>query len=299
MGELRGGPDEPDSDDRLSRDAPAAAHGDTGAARQRLEPRSRAEYAADLERQAADRDALRRFEPRRASLPEVSTTDGTAYLDKHHAERPWLSVARDSPPEVQRVFAALDQGGGHAHIRHEGWVTEEMNERRLRFLEDPAQLDPARRAAGVDGLAPGDKPHRCGSTATRITSPDAFAMALVKGAGHQDVRAALGAEFRERRVPPPVVLPIADVLGPDGHRFCSGWQLERVDGSMRTARNLRDAWASARDGPEPKSRRVETFDGGTATFMFGPNRARNGYEIVTMYVNPPKGPAGQQGRDAR
>ena len=62
---------------------------------------------------------------------------------------------------------------------------------------------------------------------------------------------------------------------------------------------FRDAWASARDGPEPKSRRVETFDGGTATFMFGPNRARNGYEIVTMYVNPPKGPAGQQGRDAR
>jgi len=226
-------------------------------------------------------------------------TDAAEYLDKHQGERPWLSVARDRPPEVQRVFAALDQGGGHAHIRHEGWVTEEMNERRVRNLHDPAQLDPAKRAAGIDGLAPGDKPHRCGSIVTRITSSDAFAVALAKGAEHQDVRAALGTEFRERRVPAPVVLPIAGILGRDGHRFCSGWQLEPVDGSMRTARNLRDAWASARAGPEPKTHRVETFDGGTATFIFGPNRARDGYEIVTMYVNPPEGPAGQQGRDAR
>ena len=124
-------------------------------------------------------------------------------------------------------------------------------------------------------------------------------MAVAKGTEHKDVRAALGAEFRERRIPAPVVVPIADVLGPDGHRFCSGWQLEPVDGSMRTARNLRDAWASARAGQEPKTRRVETFEGGTATFTFGPNRARDGYEIVTMYVNPPEGPAGQQGRDAR
>ena len=124
MGELRGGPDEPDSDDRLARDPPAAAHGDTGAVRQRLEPRSRTEYAADLERQLAERDALRRFEPRRLGLPEVSTTDGTAYLDKHHAERPWLSVARDSPPEVKREFAALDQGAGHAHIQHNGQVAD-------------------------------------------------------------------------------------------------------------------------------------------------------------------------------
>lgn len=48
---------------------------------------------------------------------------------------------------MQRIFAALDQGHGHAHIRHEGWVTEEMNERRVRSLEDPAQLDPTKRVA--------------------------------------------------------------------------------------------------------------------------------------------------------
>jgi len=40
--------------------------------------------------------------------------------------------------------------------------------------------------------------------------------------------------------------------------------------------------------PEPKSRRVETFEGGTLSFVFGPNRARDGYEIVTMNVNPPR-----------
>jgi hypothetical protein len=288
MGEIRDGPEEPEHVNRPE----TPASDDTEAARQKVEPRSRTEYAADLERHVA----LVTFEPRRAGLPEVSITDATAYLDKHHVERPWLSVARDSPPEVQRIFAALDRGHGHAHIRHEGWVTEDMNERRVRNLEDPAQLDAARRAAGIDGLAPGDRPHRCGSIATRITSPDAFAIALATGAGHPDVRAALGAEFRERRSPPPpVVLPITEVLGPDGHRFCSGWQLEPVDGSLRTARSLRDAWAATRDGPEPKSRRVETFEGGTLSFMFGPNEDRDGYEIVTMYVNPPR----RQGSDVR
>ena len=287
MAEIRNGPEEPDRENRPE----TTPSDDTGAARERVEPRSRAEYAADLERHVA----LVSFEPRRAGLPEVSITDATAYLDKHHMERPWLSVARDCPPEVQRIFAALDQGGGHAHIRHEGWVAEEMNELRVRNLEDPAQLDPAKRAAGIDGLAGDDRPHRCGRIATRITSPDAFAIALAAGVVHRDVRAALGTEFRERRIPPPVVLPIAEALGPDGHRFCSGWQLEPVDGSLKTARNLRDSWAATRDGPEPKSRRVETFEGGTLSFVFGPNQARDGYEIVTMNVNPP----GRQGSDVR
>jgi hypothetical protein len=75
------------------------------------------------------------------------------------------------------------------------------------------------------------------------------------------VRAALQAEFRQRRAPGPVVLPIAELLGPYGHRYCTGWQLETVDGSMKTARERRDTWAEARDrgdilgGPEPKARR--------------------------------------------
>ena len=287
MRELRDGPDEPDDDGRAERDVPEA-----GAARERVEPRGRAEYAADLEL-AAGLEAVGRFEPRRAGLPEMSAGDAAAYVDAHEAGRPWLAAARGRPPEVQRVFAALDQGGGHAHIRHEGWVTEDMNELRVRCLEDPAQLDLAKRAAGIDGLLAGDRRHRCGSSATRITSPDAFAVAVARGVEHPDVRAALEAEFNQRRVPAPVVLPIAELLGPHGHRYCTGWQLEPVAGSMRAARERRDAWAEARgrddilSGLKPKARVIETFGGGTVIFAFGPNRARDGYEIVTMYVDPP------------
>ena len=244
--------------------------------------RSRAEYAADAEL-AASLEVVRRFDARRAGLPEVSARDAAAYLDARHAERPWLAAARDRSPEVQRLFAALDQGGGHGHIRHEGWVTEEMNRRRVAYLEDPAQLDPAKRAAAIDGLLPGDQRHRCGSLATRIVDPDAFAVAIARGAEHSDVRAALDTEITKSRVPSPVVLPIASLLGPHGHRYCMGWQLEAVEGSVKTARERRDAAADVR------VRQVETFDGGTVTFAFGPNRARSGYEIVSMYVNPPDG----------
>jgi hypothetical protein len=49
------------------------------------------------------------------------------YIDARHSERPWLGIVYGCSPEVQRVIAALDQGAGHGHIRHEGWVTEEMN----------------------------------------------------------------------------------------------------------------------------------------------------------------------------
>jgi hypothetical protein len=275
VGEIRDGPEEHDHEDR----PPAAAHGDTGAIRERVEPRSRAEYSADLERHVA----LARFEPRRAGLPEVSITDATAYIDKHQAERPWLSVARDRPPEVQRVFAALDQAGGHAHIRHEGWVTEEMNERRVRKLEDPAQLDPAKRAVRIDGLAAGDVPHRCGDIASRIIDPKTFATAFARGIEHPDVRAALDSNGPR---PEPVILPISNVLGDDGHKFCSGWQLEPVNGSMDEARANRRAWtAGNQSGPEPRARPVETFEGGTVTFAFR-RSAVGGYEVSTMYVNP-------------
>ncbi|MGH3205872.1 MAG: hypothetical protein ACRDOA_15835 [Streptosporangiaceae bacterium] len=248
----------------------------------RNELRSRGEYAAEV-RLGVSLEAVGRFEPRRAGLPEVSTRDAAAYLDARQAERPWLAAARDRSPGVQRLFAALDQGGGHAHIRHEGWVTEEMSRRRVAYLEDPAQLDPAKRAARIDGLLSGGQRHRCGSIATRIVNPDAFAVAIARGAEHPDVRAVLDAEFRDRRVPSPVVLPIAELLGPHGHRHCTGWQLEAVEGNVKTASERRDAALDVKAHP------VETFDGGTITFRFGPNRGRGGYEIVTMYVDPPDG----------
>jgi len=230
-------------------------------------------------------DVLERFDPRRAGLPEVSRDDAAAYIEEHMADRPWLALVRDCSPDAQRVFVALDQGHGHAHIRHDGWVTEEMNERRVKNLEDPAQLDLEKREARVDAFKTGNQPHWCGSIATRITNPEIFAAAFARGVEHLDVRTAL--DSKDPIPPGPVAVPISDVLGPDGHKFCSGSQLEPVDESMTKARSERDAWAAgSHSGPEPRIRPVETFEGGTVTFTFRPSPL-GGYEVNTMYVNPP------------
>ena len=298
MAELRGGRDEPNVDDLPARRFPAEVGDAAGEARPRHEPSTRTEYAevarqnterTDKNEEDADQVAepfepgpLERFEPRRAGLPDISRADAVAYIEEHQSDRPWLAKARDCPPEVQRVFAALDQGRGHAHIRHEGWVTEEMNERRVRNLEDPAQLDPDKR--GIDGLTAGDLPHRCGDTASRITDPEIFAMAFVRGVEHPDVRAALDSNGPH---PEAVILPISNVMGDDGHKFCSGWRLEPVNGSMDEARANRRAWVMGnQSGPEPRAQPVDTFEGGTVTFAFRRSTI-GGYEISTMYVSPP------------
>ena len=311
VGELRGGADDAEPDDRPERHQPRPP--DQGAAQVGVEPRSRAEYCADLEQRAVsgwdqrpfsssagDRrsgasdeplEPVRRFEPGRAGLPDPG--DAVAYTDARSGERPWLAAARDCRPEVQRLFAALDQGGGHSHIRHEGWVTEDMNRRRVVYLEDPAQLDPAKRAAGIDGLKPGEYLHRCRQTATRIVDPDAFATAFATGVEHPKVRAALEATFDPDDKPAPVQLPIGELLGSDGHRYCTGWRLEPVDGSMAAARKSREAWMAtpaekrASNVSEPVARPVETFEGGVAVFVFGHNSRGDGYEVVTMYPRPP------------
>jgi hypothetical protein len=239
---------------------------------------------ADQTAEPLDGGALKRFEPSRAGLPEVSHDDAAAYIEEHLDDRPWLASARECSPDAQRVFVALDQGDGHAHIRHDGWVTEEMNERRVRKLEDPAQLDQSKREAGSDAFKTGDRPHQCGDIATRITDPEAFAMAFTRGVEHPEVRAALDSPVP---VPRPVTLPISEVLGEDGHKFCSGWQLEPVNGSMLDAVANREAWiAGNRDVPEPRTRRVETFEGGTVTYVFRPGAAGR-HEVITMYVTPP------------
>jgi hypothetical protein len=300
--ELRTGADSPDAAGRPERGGPEAGGGEA-AFRQRIEPRSRTECGAELEQRsvsgwAPERDGsldvtaevLRRFEPGRAGLPEVSTGAAAAYLDAHRAERPWLAAAGGCRPEVQRIFAALDQGGGHAHIRHEGWVTEEMNQRRVAYLEDPAQLDMAKRAAGIDGLNSSAAPHRCRGASSRITDPEAFAVAFARGVEHPTVRAALETKFAEGQVPRSVSLLVSDLLGPGGHRYCTGWRLQPVEGSMTVAREYRAAWVDARargtDAPEPAARPVETFAGGVIVFAFGPKSARDGYEVVTMYPRP-------------
>ena len=309
VAEFRGNADEPDRPDRPRRDVPEAAE-DSRSARARIEPRSQAEYAADLEQKAVSgwnasgsrdadgrdppSEAVRQFAPGRAGLPDISPQDAAAYIEGRRDDRPWLAVVSGCSPEVQRLFAALDRGGGHGHIRHEGWVTEEMNRRRVAYLEDPAEPDLARRAAGIDGLKPGDQPHRCRQTATRITDASAFAEAFARGVEHPRVRAALETPYDSDSKPYPVQLPLSELLGPDGHRWCTGWRLEPVDGSMTKARMLRDAWVAALVGErdpdtrEPTARPVETFEGGSAVFVFGHNSRGNGYEVVTMYPRPPE-----------
>jgi hypothetical protein len=331
VGELRYPADEPDQPDRPERvvlrasSAVAAGRGRF----ERFEPRSRTEYASELEQQAVSgwkhlrftsglaepeddpdrgpagaprsaetpdalRKSVRRFEPGRAGLPEGSADDAMAYIAARHGERPWLTVARGCSSDVQRVFAALDQSSGHAHIRHEGWVTEEMNERRVAYLEDPAQFDPAKRAAGIDGLREGDRPHQCRQTATRIIDPDAFAVAFVRGIEHPRVRAALETPFDPDDKPRPVQVPIEELLGPHGHRYCTGWRLEPIGGSMNMARRSRETWVASTDEQrasgltQPTARPVETFEGGTAVFVFGHHGGSERYEVLTMYPRPPE-----------
>ena len=104
-------------------------------------------------------------------------------------------------PEARRIIAAMDAAGGHAHIRHEGWVTEEANRRRVTYREDPAQLDPEKRELSIDGLRQNDQRHRCGDIATRITDPDAFATAFARGVEHPKVREALDMAVRPGQKP--------------------------------------------------------------------------------------------------
>jgi hypothetical protein len=165
--------------------------------------------------------------------------------------------------------------------------------RRVAYLEDPAQLDPGKHRRGIDGLRPGGRHHGCADMSARIVDPDAFATALARGAGHPDVRAALSTPYDRRQLPRVVWVPIADLLGSDGHKACTGWQLEPVAGSVKTAMENRRAWRAAiADGrlpevPEPRARPVPTFEGGTIAFVINSNRQRDGYEIASLFPRPP------------
>jgi hypothetical protein len=240
----------------------------------------------------APRAELRRFDPERAALPPTSLDAAAKYLAQHQTERPWLTAADTASPEARRILAAMDAGGGHGHIRHEGWVSEEASMRRVAYLEDPAQLDTAKRDLGIDGLLENDLPHRCRSTSTRITDPDAFATAFARGAEHPKVREALDMPFDPRGKPKQVTVPITELLGSDGHRYCTGWRLEPGDGSMKAAQTNRDDWLAARakgraqDFPEPQVRAVPTFEDGVIVFLFTRNNAESRYTIVTMFPRP-------------
>lgn len=120
-----------------------------------------------------------------------------------------------------------------------------------------------------------------------------FATVFVKGVEHPDVRRALVTPFEPGLHPEKVAVPIEDLLGPDGYQHCSGYRLEPVGGSMDAARDCRSAWVHALctgrepDVPKPRCSSIESFQGGIVEFFFRPNRSKDGYEVATMYVEPP------------
>jgi len=258
------------------------------------EARQRADGHWKSDRFEVNREELGRFDLKRAGLPDMSIESAAKYIDENRASRPWLAMTDRACPEARRIIAAMDLAGVHPHIRHEGWVTEEANRRRVTHREDPAQLDPEKQALSVDGLRPNDKRHRCADIATRITDPDAFATAFTRGAEHSEVRKALDMAFKPNDKPAIVEIPIADLLGPDGHIHCTGWRLKPVDGSITTAYENRNTWVVDRlegrkpDPSEPEALPVQTFEGGVFTFIFVGNETERRYEIMTMCPDPPE-----------
>jgi hypothetical protein len=187
-------------------------------------------------------------------------------------------------------------GGVHGHVRHEGWVSEEASMRRAARLEDPAQLDPGKRARGIDGLRPRRRDHVSAEIATRVTDPAAYATAFKRGSEHPGVRAAVNGEYSPDTYPREVSLSIASLIGEEGHRFCTGWILKPGEGeSMKDAENRRREWRQAvregrePDGPGPAVQPVPTFEGGTMVFRVAPRKDGSGYAIASMFPHPREG----------
>jgi hypothetical protein len=239
-------------------------------------------------------EAIEGFEPRQANLPEVSREEAADYIRDNAGQRPWLKPAERAPAEVQHVVAAVDQGGGHALERHEGYTTGERLERRVGGLEDPAQLDPDLRAQGLDARRP-DKLHTCETTATSIDDPKAFAAAFARGIEHPDMRATLGRsrEPYEKPRPHEVEIPINELLGEDGHQHCVGYRLLPIDGDMEAAKDNREAWAEAaleerQHLPRPQTEPIpaDDFEGGTIVFTFRKTDDHSHWEVASMFPKP-------------
>lgn len=165
--------------------------------------------------------------------------------------------------------------------------------RRAAFLEDPAQLDPGKRARGIDGLRPRRRDHVSAEVAARVTDPAAYATAFKRGSEHPDVQAAVNGEYPSDTYPREVSLPIASLIGDNGHRFCTGWILKPGEGeSMDDAKDRRLEWRDAvrqgrePDGPGPAVQPVPTFEGGTMVFRIAPRKDGSGYATASMFPHP-------------
>lgn len=211
------------------------------------------------------------------------------YITANKDQRPWLEPASDASPQVQRLFTAIDQGTGHAHIRHGPMGNDELYANRVAHLEDPAQTDPTKRAQSIDGLDEA-KQHYCGRMAVRIHDPEAFAAAFAGVVKHPEVRRALDVPWAPTGSPDRVSIPIADLLGPAGHESCSGYRLR---GEWSEVKKARKQWVDARAAgadmtavPAPETERITTFEGGNILVSFSSNLAERRYEIATLFPEP-------------
>ncbi|HEX6507635.1 MAG TPA: hypothetical protein VF221_08395 [Chloroflexota bacterium] len=124
---------------------------------------------------------------------------------------------------------------------------------------------------------------------TSIRDPSAFAVAFARGTEHPDVRRALETPPRSGWKPNPVILPITDLLGTNGHQYCEGYRL--VGDTSLAARQDRKTWLrETRAGetpsvPQPLLAPLD-FHGGNIEFRFKANKAQTGHEVVTMFPAP-------------
>lgn len=213
------------------------------------------------------------------------------YIAEHKDERPWLEPVADASQQAQRIFTAIDHGNGHAHIRHGPMGNDQLYANRAARLEDPAQTDPQKRALSIDGLNE-SKLHHCAEISARIHDVEAFVAAYAGAVRDRRVREVLGGAWSASTVPRPVSVPIADLLGPDGHEACSGY---RLVGESVEAKRARKEWVKARaEGrdlrglPEPRAERIATFEGGDIVVAFASNRSEQRYEITSMFPDPPE-----------
>lgn len=258
-----------------------------------VEPYQRRLDRPDTRAGDTPREAIRGFAPDRANLEPITGSESEQYVRENVSDRPWLNHAQYVGPDTCRVLAAVDKGGGHLLERHGSTVTPERLEARASRLEDPAIVDDAARTPGRDAFKSGR--HFCGDVATRITDPHALATCFARGVEHPEVRAVLDRPYDLADQPArPVEIPLSDLLGADGHKYCDGYRLDPVNGSMDDASQQRKAWVDAirhgdqPDVPEPTASRMSPDDFRDAVVVFGfrPDNTKTSWEISTMHVDP-------------
>lgn len=290
----------PEQDARLKRAwsmSPAEAAGYTPPT-----ARDTGRYATDLDAKSPGIDGP--ATPRAAmrdvpGLPAITAPDATHYLSTANLDqRPWLRPAEHASPEAKRVIAAVDQTDGHHLQRHEGAAAGDAARERAELLRDPANPDTPSHNRADDGFLTdpnsGDPlRHRCNAEATAINDPDAFAAAVARASHHPAVKDALTRPYDPDDKPDQISLPISDVLGANGHLFCEGYRLTPIEGSVDRAMMNRAQWVKAqRDGTptdalRPQSEKIDTFEGGRITIFFKPRTDETGYEVRTLYPEPP------------